>query len=56
MKEHHVKVFLTGGSGYIGRATIDALNVRGHQVDALARTAAPPRLSAGTAPNRSAAR
>jgi len=33
-----VKVFLTGGSGYIGRATIDALNVRGHQVNALART------------------
>jgi len=33
-----VKVFLTGGSGYIGRATIDALIARGHEVQALART------------------
>ena len=33
-----MKVFLTGGSGYIGRATIDALIAQGHEVRALART------------------
>jgi nucleoside-diphosphate-sugar epimerase len=33
-----VKVFLTGGSGYLGRATIDALIARGHEVQALARS------------------
>ena len=33
-----MKVFLTGGSGYIGRATIDVLVARGHQVTALARS------------------
>jgi nucleoside-diphosphate-sugar epimerase len=32
-----VRVFITGGSGYIGRATIDALLRHGHQVTALAR-------------------
>ncbi|HSZ40012.1 MAG TPA: NAD-dependent epimerase/dehydratase family protein [Trebonia sp.] len=31
-------VFLTGGSGYIGRPTISALRAAGHQVSALART------------------
>src|SRR4051812_19106185 len=31
------KVFLTGGSGYIGRATIGALTRRGIQVTALVR-------------------
>ena len=33
-----MKVFLTGGSGYIGRATIDALIARGYEVRALARS------------------
>ncbi|MFD8075927.1 NAD-dependent epimerase/dehydratase family protein [Streptomyces sp. NPDC059718] len=33
-----MKVFLTGGSGYIGRATIEALVRRGIQVAALARS------------------
>jgi nucleoside-diphosphate-sugar epimerase len=33
-----MKVFLTGGSGYIGRATIEALVRRGIQVTALARS------------------
>lgn len=32
-----MKVFLTGGSGYIGKATIDALVRHGHTVEALAR-------------------
>jgi len=32
-----MKVFVTGGSGYIGRATIRALRLRGHDVTALAR-------------------
>ncbi|MEV5177509.1 NAD-dependent epimerase/dehydratase family protein [Streptomyces flaveolus] len=32
-----MKVFLTGGSGYIGRATISALVKHGHTVEALAR-------------------
>ncbi len=31
-------VFLTGGSGYIGRPTIGALRAAGHQVSALARS------------------
>jgi nucleoside-diphosphate-sugar epimerase len=34
-----MKVFLTGGSGYIGRATIAQLVRQGHTVDALARSA-----------------
>ncbi|MFC0435197.1 NAD-dependent epimerase/dehydratase family protein [Kutzneria buriramensis] len=33
-----MKVFLTGGSGYVGRPTIQALTRHGHQVAALART------------------
>jgi nucleoside-diphosphate-sugar epimerase len=33
-----VKVFLTGGSGYIGQATIEALVRHGHEVTALARS------------------
>ena len=32
-----MKVFVTGGSGYIGRATIGALRRRGHEVTALVR-------------------
>jgi len=33
-----MKVFLTGGSGYIGRATIAELRRQGHTVEALARS------------------
>src|SRR4051794_11850666 len=33
-----MKVFLTGGSGYIGRATIHALVRHGHTVEALVRS------------------
>ncbi|MBC7274527.1 MAG: NAD-dependent epimerase/dehydratase family protein [Streptomyces sp.] len=33
-----MRVFLTGGSGYIGRAAIDALVRHGHTVEALARS------------------
>lgn len=33
-----MRVFLTGGSGYIGRATISALVRHGHTVEALARS------------------
>jgi uncharacterized protein YbjT (DUF2867 family) len=33
-----MKIFLTGGSGYIGRATITELVRRGHPVEALARS------------------
>jgi nucleoside-diphosphate-sugar epimerase len=33
-----MKVFLTGGSGYIGRATIEALLRHGHEVTSLARS------------------
>lgn len=33
-----MKVFLTGGSGYIGRATIEALRRHGHEVTSLARS------------------
>jgi len=33
-----MKTFLTGGSGYIGKATISALVRHGHTVEALART------------------
>jgi nucleoside-diphosphate-sugar epimerase len=32
-----MKVFVTGGSGYIGRPTIGALRRRGHNVTALVR-------------------
>jgi nucleoside-diphosphate-sugar epimerase len=33
-----MKVFLTGGSGYVGRATVRALERHGHEVSALARS------------------
>ena len=38
-----MKVFLTGGSGYLGQATIAELLRRGHTVEALARSAAAAR-------------
>lgn len=34
-----VKVLVTGGTGYLGRAIVTALNARGHQVVLFARTA-----------------
>ena len=33
-----MNVFITGGTGYIGTATIAALNHAGHRVEALVRT------------------
>lgn len=41
-----MRVFLTGGSGYIGKVTIAALIRRGHEVSALARTDASARTVA----------
>lgn len=35
-----MRVFLTGGSGYIGRSVVPALLRHGHDVTALARSAA----------------
>lgn len=40
-------VFVTGGTGYMGRALIPALLARGHAVHALARTRAEARVPAG---------
>lgn len=40
-------VFVTGGSGYIGRRAIPALLSRGHRVRALVRETSPGRLPAG---------
>ena len=40
-------VFVTGGTGYIGRALIDALLARGHVVRALVRSGASSRLPPG---------
>ncbi|MGW3462902.1 NAD-dependent epimerase/dehydratase family protein [Streptomyces olivaceoviridis] len=49
-----MKIFLTGGSGYIGKATISALIHHGHTVEALARTdrAAETVASLGATPVR----
>jgi len=46
---HHarVNVFITGGSGFIGRGLIPALAGRGHRVAALVRTGSEGRLPAG---------
>ena len=43
-------VFVTGGTGYIGLALVEALMARGHTVRALARVAAAGRLPAGVTP------
>ena len=43
-------VFVTGGTGYIGLALLDALVARGHRVRALARPASAGRLPAGVGP------
>jgi uncharacterized protein YbjT (DUF2867 family) len=41
------EVFVTGGTGYIGRALVPALLARGHRVRALARRASLSRVPAG---------
>src|SRR5437867_3959893 len=38
MMENSMRVFLTGGTGYVGSAVLDALVRAGHHVDALVRT------------------
>lgn len=43
-------VFVTGGTGYIGRALLEALVTRGHKVRALVRPASAARLPAGVGP------
>jgi nucleoside-diphosphate-sugar epimerase len=49
-----MKVFLTGGSGYVGRPTVRALRRHGHEVGALARSDASARVltSLGASPVR----
>jgi uncharacterized protein YbjT (DUF2867 family) len=44
---NHRRVFLTGSTGYLGRATSAALIARGHAVDALCRASAKAKLVAG---------
>ena len=44
-----VNVFITGGTGYIGRHLIPALLARGHRVRALARAESVPRVPDGAA-------
>ena len=43
-------VFVTGGTGYIGRALLDALVTRGHKVRALVSPASAPLLPPGVGP------
>jgi uncharacterized protein YbjT (DUF2867 family) len=43
-------VFVTGGTGYLGRALIPRLVARGHRVRALTRPASAHRLPAGCEP------
>ncbi|MEP7000616.1 MAG: NAD(P)H-binding protein, partial [bacterium] len=44
------RVFLTGSTGYLGRATSAALLARGHVVDALCRASARERIIPGVSP------
>lgn len=44
------KVFITGGTGYIGRELIPALTARGHSVRALVRAGSESRLPPGVEP------
>src|SRR6185503_19977982 len=43
-------VFVTGGTGYVGRPLIETLVARGHAVSALARPASQARLPSGAIP------
>lgn len=43
-------VFVTGGTGYLGRPLIEALIAKGRRVDALVRTGSAARLPAGAHP------
>ena len=45
-----MKVFVTGGTGYIGSRLIPLLVQRGHDIKALARKGSEERLPAGTTP------
>ena len=45
-----MKVFVTGGTGYIGSRLIPLLLQRGHEIKALARKGSEQRLPAGTTP------
>jgi uncharacterized protein YbjT (DUF2867 family) len=45
-----MKVFVTGGTGYIGRRLIPLLVQRGHEVKALVRPGSEKKLPAGTTP------
>lgn len=45
-----MKVFLTGGTGYMGSRLIPLLVQRGHEVKALVRTGSETKLPAGTSP------
>jgi uncharacterized protein YbjT (DUF2867 family) len=44
------RVFVTGGTGYIGQRLIRALCVRGHQVEAAVRASSAKKLPAGCTP------
>jgi uncharacterized protein YbjT (DUF2867 family) len=44
------RIFVTGSTGYLGRATSAALVARGHAVDALCRASAKDRLVRGVTP------
>ena len=45
-----MKVFITGGTGYIGSRLIPLLVQRGHEVKALVRKGSETKLPAGTSP------
>ena len=46
----HRHVFVTGGTGYIGRGLLEALLARGHTVRALVRVSSAARLPRGVSP------
>src|SRR5438105_1698403 len=48
--EGQMKVFVTGGTGFIGRALIPALAARGNEVRALVRPGSEARLPVGAIP------
>ena len=50
MTRERKEVFVTGGTGYIGRALIPALLQRGHLVRALTRPGSAGRVPPGAAP------